>query len=386
MILGIDATNLRSGGGVTHISELLNNTILENYGFEKVIIWSSKSTLANIKNKNWLEKHSTKLLNKNLFFRTWWQYFHLDKECKSHNCDLLFIPGGSYIGTFRPRVTISQNLLPFDKKEISRYGFSFFSIKLFILRIIQSRTFQQSDGVIFLTNYAKNKVLSVIGNIKGNTTIIPHGLNKNFIRKPTNQIGIENYTFSKPFRIIYVSTIDFYKHQCNLVNAINNIRLKTNWPIQLELIGSYYTPALNKLDKIIRSVNSNCEWVFYRGPLPYETLHEKYFEADLGVFASSCENLPNILIETMASGLPIACSDRCSMPEVLKNAGVYFNPESIDSISDAIFKLIESKKLRTDISLNSFQIANAYNWNDCANSTFHFFKKVVENYKLIKHD
>ena len=62
--------------------------------------------------------------------------------------------------------------------------------------------------------------------------------------------------------------------------------------------------------------------------IPYHELHSEYKDADLGVFASSCENLPIILIEKMASGLPIACSNKGPMPEVLGSAGVYFDPEN----------------------------------------------------------
>ena len=58
-------------------------------------------------------------------------------------------------------------------------------------------------------------------------------------------------------------------------------------------------------------------------------LPEHLREAELFVFASSCENLPNILIEGMAAGLPIACSRRPPMPEVLGDAGESFDPEAV---------------------------------------------------------
>ena len=55
----------------------------------------------------------------------------------------------------------------------------------------------------------------------------------------------------------------------------------------------------------------------------------------MGIFASSCESSSCVLIENMASGLPIACSNRGPMPEVLKDGGVYFDPEKpIDILLD----------------------------------------------------
>ena len=44
-------------------------------------------------------------------------------------------------------------------------------------------------------------------------------------------------------------------------------------------------------------------------------------KSNIFIFASSCENMPITLIEGMASGLPIACSDRGPMPEVLQDGG-----------------------------------------------------------------
>ena len=64
----------------------------------------------------------------------------------------------------------------------------------------------------------------------------------------------------------------------------------------------------------------------------------------MGLFASSCENLPNILLETMGARLPIACSNRQPMPEILGEGGEYFDPEKSDTIYDAIIKLIHSSK------------------------------------------
>ena len=53
-IIGIDASNIRTGGGLTHLVELLSvvNPIL--YGFNKIVVWSSLSTLAHIKDKQFI--------------------------------------------------------------------------------------------------------------------------------------------------------------------------------------------------------------------------------------------------------------------------------------------------------------------------------------------
>ena len=85
------------------------------------------------------------------------------------------------------------------------------------------------------------------------------------------------------------------------------------------------------------------EFIKDEGPVPFSKLHVHYNDHDIFVFPSSCENMPNILIEAMASGLPIVCSDRGPMPEVLGDGGSYFNPDSIDSIVNALELTIGNK-------------------------------------------
>ena len=45
MILGIDASNIRAGGGVTHLQNLLQFAVPEKVGIKKVIVWGGKNTL-----------------------------------------------------------------------------------------------------------------------------------------------------------------------------------------------------------------------------------------------------------------------------------------------------------------------------------------------------
>jgi glycosyltransferase involved in cell wall biosynthesis len=250
------------------------------------------------------------------------------------------VPGGSYAGNFHPVIAISQNLLPFDLVEIRRYGISFFSLKLLLLRLTQARTFKKADGVLFLSQFARNAVQGVTGKLSAPVCVVPHGLNPRFFSVPRSQKPINNYSNQIPYRVLYVSTVDQYKHQWCVVEAIASLR-KQRFPIALDLIGSAYYPALQRLRNIIKHLDPDAMWAQYHGAVPFEDLHRYYVKADLGIFASSCENMPNILLEMMASGLPIACSSRGPMPEMLESAGVYFDPEQPIEISRAIKDLIE---------------------------------------------
>lgn len=376
--LGIDASNLRIGGGITHLTELLRIAEPEEYGITSVIVWGNEHMLSAIEPRDWLIKKSEPLCNRSLFHRQYWQRFRISRHAEQEECDLLFVPGGSFTGTFRPFVTMCRNMLPFEWRETRRYGFSWLTLKNIMLRRYQLRTFKRADGLIFLTQYARDSVLRTIKNHNGKVEIIPHGIHERFSCLPRSQKQLEEYSDSDPIRILYVSKVDAYKHQWNVAEAVAGLR-DSGLPAVLDLVGppGRGTP---RLERVLKCVDPDGTVIRSRGPVPYQDLPGLYKRADINVFASSCENMPNILLEGMASGLPIACSDRGPMPEVLGEAGVYFDPEKPDEIADALRSFIESPELRLIKAEAAYNKARQYTWKRCAAETFEFLMRIYRDY------
>lgn len=360
---------------MTHLVELLDAAQPKNYGIERIIVWASPSTLSALNDRDWLIKKNPSMLSKGFLQRMLWQCFCLSQSARDEGCDILFVPGGSYAGNFRPVVTMSQNMLPFEMDELRRYGRTLFAIKLLLLRFTQSRTFKKSEGVIFLTKYARDTVLKITGKLRAKSCIVPHGLNHRFSRAPKIQRQIADYNLKAPYRLLYVSVVDQYKHQWHVVEAVSRLR-KQGLPIILDLVGPAYPPSLKRLKETINREDVDRTWVNYWGSIPFNELHHCYAQADLGLFASTCENMPNILLEKMAAGLPIACSLRGPMPEILQNSGLYFDPENPKDIASAITRLIESADLRTRLANLAYQSSKKYLWSKCAEDTLKFLVNV----------
>ena len=122
--LAIDASNIRVGGGVTHLVELLREADPVTHGFEQIVVWACNATLARIADRPWLEKRNDPALEAPLLKRLVWQRWTLPKLVREAKADLLLVPGGSIVARFRPVVTMSRNMLPFEWRELSRFGFS----------------------------------------------------------------------------------------------------------------------------------------------------------------------------------------------------------------------------------------------------------------------
>ena len=375
MILGVDASNIRSGGGVTHLMELLEAANPTAFGFSQVIVWGGQQTLNKIEERPWLVKSPQAWLDRSLPWRFLWQRFRLSALARAANCNLLFVPGGSFSGNFRPYVTMSQNLLPFEWRELLRSGWSFITFKIYLLRLTQARTFHKAGGLVFLTEYAKNVVIGSIKKTDAKTTIIPHGISDYFKHPPKEQLPIDRFSEEFPFRLIYVSHVVRYKHQWHVAEAVAHLRAQ-GYPIILDLIGAEGS-AMPRLRSTLESLDPQARFIRYKGAIPYKEIYSAYHQADLCLFASSCENMPNTLLEGMAAGLPIACSNRGPMPEMLGDAGVYFDPEKPHDIARALKELLDSPDLRSRLSHASFDRAQAYSWSRCASETFKFLSEVA---------
>ena len=376
LAIAIDATNLREGGGITHLAEILRVVEPADHGIARVVVFGGQATLAALPDRAWLEKVQPAELERGLWSRLTWQRFQLSGSAKAKGCEIFFVPGGSYFGALWPVVTMSRNMLPFEPREYRRYGWSLMRLKLWLLRIAQTRSMRRATGMIFLTDYARRKVQEAVGEIRGTVAQIPHGLNPRFRAPPKAQRDIQTYSQEHPFRLAYVSKVDAYKHQWNVVEAVAALR-REGLPVALDLIGPAYPPSLKRLQESMAQWDPDGAWVRYHGAIRFSELHQTYLDADLGVFASSCENMPNILLETMAAGLPIAASSRGPTPEILGSAGEYFDPEQPSEIAAALRKLIASPSLRSERAGASYLAAQSYTWTRCASQTFAFLAKVA---------
>lgn len=376
MIIGIDGSNLRSGGAITHLSEMLKAANPVTNGFSNVIVWGERALLNKLEDRVWLVKHHEPLLDRSLIYRLFWQRKYSSAKARNSRCNVLFIPSGIVLGDFSPVVTMSHNMLPFDWNEIKRYGPSWQLLRNLLLRFIMTASYRAADGMIFLTHFSQNKIMRVLKKTHNEIAIIHHGVNSEFSFEPKIQKDISFYSNENPYRVLYVSTVDMYKHQWNVVWAVAALR-KKGIPIALDLVGTAFQPAMKILNNVINQVDQAQTFIRFHGPVPYGHLPQMHQNSDLCLFASSCENMPNILLEAMASGLPIACSDRGPMPEVLGEGGLYFNPEVPADIERALMELLTKSELRTQKARVSYERSKQFNWNRCSGETFKFLVKIA---------
>jgi glycosyltransferase involved in cell wall biosynthesis len=371
-VIGIDASRNRSGGAKTHILGILAAVDPREFGIEQVHVWSYDKLLRALPDAAWLVKHGPPELERSLPNQLWWQYRQLPRELERYGCNVLLSTDAGSVCRFSPSIVMSRDMLSFEGKEMQRYGLLTFSrLRLFLLRHMQVGSLRRATGALFLTRYASDVIQQFTGALKS-VRVIPHGIGEHF-RQQTASGGWSGA--AQPIRCVYVSNADLYKHQWHVVRAIASLR-KAGHPVALRLVGGGSGPARRLLDQAIAEEDPTGAFVQILEAVPHDAIPAQLAMADIFIFASSCENMPNTLVEAMAAGLPIACSNRGPMPEILQDAGAYFDPEDPASIAAAIATLLDDSAYRTRVAKKAKTLSDQYSWTRCATQTWTFLADV----------
>jgi glycosyltransferase involved in cell wall biosynthesis len=379
--VGIDASNLRSGGPITHITELLRHARPATQGIARVTVWGGTSTLARIADLPWLTRVHVPRLDRALPWRVAWQL--LRRPRLTRRCDVLFAPGVTPVRGFEPYVSMSQNMQPFDGRERARYPFSWAALRLWLLRGLQARAFRQSAAVIFLTDFARDWIGTKARVPAGRSSVIPHGVSDRFRQPPRPARPLASYSERDPFRIVYVSDFYVYKHHATVAEAVCRLH-DEGLPVMLELIGAPVEPAVvRRLHATLARHPASARAVRIVSPMAHDELPRVYRDAGAFVFASTCENLPLTLIEAMASALPVAAAAERPMTDILGDGAVYFDAEDAQSATDALRTLVVDERLRGRLARENYDASAAYSWRRCADETFALLASVARGRETV---
>lgn len=375
----LDFSRARSGGAMAHLKGIIEASDPDRHGFSEIHIWSYPAALDTLPKRDWLITHAPAALGKSVFHQLWWQYRTLHTAVRAAGCDVLLSPGAATLSQFTPSVVMSRDMLSFERGEMQRYPlFSKMRLRLWLIKYLQIAGLRKADGALFLTEYAAKSIQAYTGPLKMIRTI-PHGISEAFreVGKhrqiPETRIGHQD---GHDISCIYVSPADLYKHQWNVIRAVGVLRDK-GIPVRLKLIGASLGRGSEKVIAALQDVDPEGHLIEITGPVANDSIPAELAKSDIFIFASSCENMPNTLIEAMAAKLPIACSDRGPMPEVACDAAAYFDPENIDSIVDALSLLIENTNFREQCAKGAFTLAHQYSWERCADETWAYVAEIA---------
>ena len=287
---------------------------------------------------------------------------------KAEKADVLFCPGG-VVGTRAPAgcmvATMFRNMIPFDLRVRKSIPFGLQRLRNWLLNRIMLKSMSQADLTIFISNYARS-VIESLTNVK-NAVTISHGISSAFRTHGSSTIRPDFLPAGE--YILYVSRFDVYKHHYEVVSAYGKLPQELRERFSLILVGEKNLPEAERVKSLVSTLGLEGQ-VLLLGAIPYQSLPPLYHHAYLNIFASSCENCPNILLEALASGRPMICSNVMPMPEFGADAALYFSPFDSQDIGSVLSEALSSSDLLKRLSAAAIAQSNKFDWESTSRKTW----------------
>lgn len=176
------------------------------------------------------------------------------------------------------------------------------------------------------------------------------------------------------YQLLYVGRCDPYKNLTTLIKALRELKRGSYLNVKLVLAGSP-DPRYPEPVELIRELGLD-DRVSWSGYLSDDALVELYRESDLLVHPSRYEGFGLQIIEAMACGTPVVCSNAGSLPEVAGEAAVMVEPDDVAGFVAAITDVLTDTAKAHRMREKGFEQAAKFSWRRAADETIAVYKRV----------
>jgi glycosyltransferase involved in cell wall biosynthesis len=230
-----------------------------------------------------------------------------------------------------------------------------------ILRV--KKEISESKRIFTPSEFTKNDIKNTLKINAKKIKIIYEGGGENFAKKSQKKIEKIRKKYNLPNKfLLSLSTLEKRKNLKTLIKAFLKSSCKD----------LYLVLAGQKNNSIFAELNlPKNERVIFTGFIPEEDKNALYSASFAFIFPSLFEGFGLPLLEAMASGVPVLCSNTSSMPEVVGNSALLFNPLKKEDISVKIEKIYTDAELRKNLIQKGLNRAKEFSWESSA-------KKILE--------
>lgn len=175
-------------------------------------------------------------------------------------------------------------------------------------------------------------------------------------------VEINPFSIKKPYFLYCSRLSDIDKKHEQLIKAFSIFKKKTGLPHRLVISGSE-----GEYSEKIHRVAFNSDYasdILLTGFFPHESLPKLYAGAESCIFPASKEGVGLPILEAMACGIPVACSNSGVLPEVGGDVPIYFDSDDVYDIAYSMQKVVSDKNLSSEMVKKGLERAAQFNWND----------------------
>lgn len=230
---------------------------------------------------------------------------------------------------------------------------------------------ERAKIIIAVSEFTKQEMVDFYKADAGKIKVVHNGYNNELYRPINDQEKIKQvlnkYDIKTPY-IFYAGRLEKKKNTAKLVEAYAIMRQKfKDIKHKLVLVGNAGL-GFDEVKDVINEFNFE-EDVIITGWVPEADMPYIYNGADLFVFPSLYEGFGIPLLEAMACGVPVAASNIASIPEVVKNSALLFDPEDKDDMAEKMARILSDKQLAGELTNGGFLRVKDFSLAKCAHET-----------------
>jgi glycosyltransferase involved in cell wall biosynthesis len=246
------------------------------------------------------------------------------------------------------------------------------------LRITVARSVRQAARVLTISDFARRTIVEAYGLAPNQITVIPAAANP-FFRVANRAKAVrrveEFYGIREPF-ILTVGDLQPRKNHIRLIGAFARfVSQNPSTPHRLVIAGknTWYS------DRIVEAARRSgmADRISFVGFVPDENLLDLYNACDCFAFPSLYEGFGLPILEAMACGRAVVCSNRASIPEVAGEAGTAFDPTDEQDIANALASILQDPERRARMERLGLNRAAQFTWRKAAEQTLEVYRQVA---------
>ena len=305
-----------------------------------------------------------------------WHQSSLPRYSRERAFDVLFLPAGNRrLPVYSPCPTVGT---VHDFSSLHMPG-KYNRAHLFYITHVLPFLIRRLTRVLTVSESSKRDIVEYARVPEEKVTVTPLAADPNvyFPRDPREALALipTRHAVRPPF-ILYTSRIEHPgKNHARLIRAFAELKRRDRIPHQLVLTGA----DRERAEEVHRTAEESgfAKDILFTGFVANQDLPLLYQAADLFVFPSLYEGFGLPILEAMACGTPVACSNVSSMPEVAGDAAILFDPADEASIASAMRRIITGTDLRKDLAARGLERSRQFSWARTAAQTLRVIRGVV---------
>jgi glycosyltransferase involved in cell wall biosynthesis len=236
---------------------------------------------------------------------------------------------------------------------------------------------RRADAIVTVSESSKRDIVTHYGLDPAKVTVIYEGASPEFVPAPPAAVEKVRRGYGLPDRfLLHVGTIEPRKNLTRLVEALQQLR-DEGVAIPLVVAGGkgwLYDDFFRRLEEL--PVRDD---VHFPGYIPADDLPMLYNAATMVAVPSVYEGFGLPVLEAMACGTPVVCSDVSSLPEIGGGAARYFDPYDVERMVEAIRAVWTDADLQAEMGQRGLEQAAKFSWERAAQETLIVYGRIMQS-------